>query len=165
MSPDAAALPYRPCAGVVLINSAGDIFAGERRGVPGGWQMPQGGIDPGETPREAALRELAEEISVPESAVEFLAETPDWVRYDLPEELIGKAFKGKFRGQIQHWVLLRLTGPDSLIDLETEHPEFDAWTWMPADKLISAIVPFKRGVYEQIFAIFADHLHRSSNDA
>ena len=145
---DSGSLPYRPCVGVVLINAEGAVFAGERVGMQGAWQMPQGGIDEGETPRRAALRELAEETSVPEQAVELVAETPGWLRYDLPPEVQGKVWGGRFRGQEQKWFLFRLTGPDSAIDLATDHPEFGRWEWMEPRRLLSEIVAFKRPVYE-----------------
>lgn len=151
-------LPYRPCAGVVLINPAGLIFAGRRIDTQDAWQMPQGGIDPGETPREAALRELTEETGVDPGQVEVLAEAPDWIHYDLPPHMLGKVWKGKFGGQKQKWFLLRFLGADSEIVIETSHPEFDRWQWMRSADLIGSIVPFKRDVYTRIFATFADRL-------
>lgn len=147
-------LPYRPCAGVVLINAEGLIFAGQRIDMPGAWQMPQGGLDAGETPREAALRELAEETGVAPDLVEVLAETPGWVHYDLPPELRGKVWKGRFGGQKQKWVLLRFLGADADIRIATEHPEFDRWQWMPAQELLANIVPFKRDVYAEVLEGF-----------
>lgn len=155
---DPDTLPYRPCVGVVLINSQGAVFAGERLGMQGAWQMPQGGIDEGEAPRQAALRELAEETSVPADAVDLLAETPGWLYYDLPGDVMGKVWGGRFRGQKQKWFLFRLTGPDSVIDLHTDHPEFGRWRWMDPRALLAEIVAFKRPVYEQVLGSFADHL-------
>lgn len=153
-------LPYRPCAGVVLMNRAGLVFAGQRIDMPGAWQMPQGGIDGDETPREAALRELVEETGVPTDLVEVVAETPGWVYYDLPPELLGKIWKGRFGGQRQKWLLLRFLGEDGDIRIETEHPEFDRWQWMPADALLENIVPFKRQVYAEVLEAFRGHLPR-----
>lgn len=151
-------LPYRPCAGVVLVNGDGLIFAGQRIDMPEAWQMPQGGIDKGETPELAALRELTEETGIAPERVELQAEAPEWITYDLPPELLGKLWKGKYRGQKQKWFLLRFLGEDAEIDIATEHPEFDRWCWMRADDLITHIVPFKRDVYRQVFAAFGDRL-------
>lgn len=151
-------LPYRPCAGVVLINDDGLIFAGQRIDMKDAWQMPQGGIDKGETPRQAALRELVEETGVRADRVEVLAETLDWVYYDLPPELLGKVWKGKYGGQRQKWVLMRFQGEDADIRIDTEHPEFDRWCWIGSDDLLASIVPFKRGVYAEVIAAFRDHL-------
>ena len=112
--------------------------------------MPQGGVDEGEGLEEAALRELEEEISVPASAVKVLRQTSNWIAYDLPPELIGVAWSGKFRGQKQHWFLLELTGSEELINLETEHPEFTRWKWSSREELINEIVDFKRDVYMKV---------------
>ncbi|RYH08223.1 RNA pyrophosphohydrolase [Tropicimonas sp. IMCC6043] len=159
MTKDPSKLPYRPCVGIVLTNAEGDVFVGQRldSDVPA-WQMPQGGIDKGENWREAALRELWEETGVHADLVHFVAETEGWLRYDLPAHLLGKVWKGKYRGQEQKWVLLRFLGRDDQIRIDTEHPEFSEWRWLPAKELVANIVPFKRGVYEQVIAAFADHL-------
>ena len=157
---DFSELPYRPCVVVMLVNSDGHVFVGRRIDNQEGefWQMPQGGIDPGETALEAAIRELGEETGLPSDAVEVVAETADWAYYDLPDDLIGKIWKGKYGGQRQKWVLMRFTGRDDQIDIATEHPEVAKWAWMRADDLMAAIVPFKRALYTEIFAEFSDHL-------
>ena len=155
----AVALPYRPCAGVMLVNGAGAVFVGQRKDsdVPA-WQMPQGGIDKGETPREAALRELQEETGVTPDLVRVEAETTDWVRYDLPDHLLGKVWKGKYRGQEMKWFLMRFHGADADVNIATDHQEFSEWRWLPAAELADNIVPFKRAVYEQVLAEFGDLL-------
>ena len=150
-----AALPYRPCVGIVLAGADGRVFGGERIDTPEAWQMPQGGIDKGENPHAAALRELQEEIGVTPEQVTVVAETGGWVRYDLPDHLIGKALKGCFRGQDQKWFLLRFDGSDGDICIASDHPEFARWQWLMPDDLLAEIVPFKRRVYEQVFAEFA----------
>ncbi len=147
-----ASLPYRQCAGVVLINRDGLVFGGQRIDNPGNaWQMPQGGLDYGELPEEAALRELTEETGVPCDSVEVLAQTREWICYDLPEELLGTLWGGKYRGQEQLWFAMRFLGADSDINIATETPEFSRWQWMEPAALIDAIVPFKRHVYEAVF--------------
>ncbi len=160
MTPDQiAALPYRACVGVMLVNAAGDVFVGQRiDNTAPAWQMPQGGIDPGESPLEAALRELGEEIGVSADLVRIEAETADWVRYDLPHDLVPRIWKGRYRGQEQKWFLLRFAGRDDQIDIATEHPEFSEWRWLPAADLVDNIVPFKRDVYRRLLAEFEDHL-------
>ena len=152
-------LPYRPCVGVVLADARGRVFAGQRIDTETpAWQMPQGGIDPGETPEAAALRELFEETGVPASLVSVEAETPDWLTYDFPEGAARKSWAGKYRGQSQRWFLLRFHGTDADIDLATPHPEFSAWAWLTADEVLERIVPFKRTVYAQALAAFRDRL-------
>lgn len=153
------ALPYRPCVGVMLLNQAGLVFAGQRHDNPTpAWQMPQGGVDPGEAPRAAALRELREETGIVPSLVEILAETTEPVRYDLPLDLVPRLWKGRFRGQEQRWFLMRFHGQDSDIRIETETPEFRAWAWVPTSSLVERIVPFKRAVYAAVLEAFRDRL-------
>ncbi|MFO1134312.1 MAG: RNA pyrophosphohydrolase [Rhodoblastus sp.] len=156
---------YRPCVGVMLVNSKGLVFVGRRRNkrqpehvAPGHeWQMPQGGIDPGEQPYAAALRELREETNV--RSVELIAEAPDWYSYDLPQDVAKKAWRGGYRGQTQKWFALRFTGDESEIDIHDpgpgHKPEFDAWRWEDVARLPELIIPFKRQVYEQVVAALA----------
>lgn len=152
-------LPYRPCVGVMLINDAGLIFAGQRLDSnAAAWQMPQGGIDDGEKPREAAVRELWEETGITEDLVKFVAKTEGWVTYDLPPELLGKVWGGKYRGQKQKWFLYRFKGRDDQVKIATDHPEFSEWRWIGAEEMVEKIVPFKRAVYEAVIAEFRDHL-------
>jgi len=152
-------LPYRPCAGFMLVNADGLVFVGQRidPSAHGYWQMPQGGIDKGEDVREAALRELHEEIGVAAHLVEVIAPASRPIRYDLPPELIGKVWKGKYRGQEQHWFLGRFLGTDADIDLEAhDPPEFNEWRWIAPGLLPELIIPFKRAVYEDVLAEFSD---------
>lgn len=143
----------------MVLNAEGDIFAGQRRDNPGdAWQMPQGGIDKGETPREAAFRELAEETGIERGAAEILRESDHWYPYDLPQHLIGKLWGGRYRGQTQRWFALRFDGPDDRIDIERHKPEFRCWTWMPPGELIERIVPFKRDTYRAVLDEFRDLL-------
>ena len=156
---DAETLPYRPCVGIVLIDARGMVFAGQRLDNPSpAWQMPQGGIDDGETPKTAAFRELWEETGVTRDMVQPLAKTHGWVTYDLPPDLLGKVWGGKYRGQRQKWFLFRFTGRDSDIRINTEHPEFSTWRWILADEMVDSIVPFKRAVYDQVIASFRAYL-------
>lgn len=156
---DIASLPYRPCAGVMLLNRDGRVFVGQRLdSTLEAWQMPQGGIDPGEDALEAAFRELWEETGVARRHAELVAEAPEELQYDLPEDLIGKVWKGKWRGQRQRWFLLRFLGEDGDIDIATEHPEFRVWRWADPAELPELIVPFKRALYEQVLEVFAPYL-------
>jgi putative (di)nucleoside polyphosphate hydrolase len=156
---DPATLPYRPCAGIMLLNADGRVFVGQRHDTSiEAWQMPQGGIDPGEDAEAAALRELWEETGVTADKVELIAVAPEELYYDLPEDLIGRTWHGKYRGQRQRWFLFRFTGADADIHIDTQHPEFRAWRWSTIDELAQMIVPFKRALYEQVLAAFAPHL-------
>jgi putative (di)nucleoside polyphosphate hydrolase len=160
---DPDGLPYRPCVGIMLINAEGRVFIGRRAdhdGEPEGrgawWQMPQGGLDAGEDPEAAARRELAEETGV--RSARFVARTRDWLTYDLPAELIGVAWGGRYRGQKQLWFAARFEGEDSEIDIgprDGHAQEFDAWRWAALDELPSLIVPFKRKVYLAVIEEFA----------
>lgn len=154
-----ADLPYRPCAGVMLVNREGRVFVGQRLDTTlEAWQMPQGGIDPGEDARAAAVRELGEETGIAPDKVTLLAEAPDDLLYDLPAELVGKVWGGRFRGQTQRWFLFRFDGKDADVRIDTAHPEFRAWRWAEPAELPHLIVPFKRRLYEDVLAAFADHL-------
>jgi putative (di)nucleoside polyphosphate hydrolase len=156
---DPHTLPYRPCAGVMLINQGGEVFVGQRLdSTLEAWQMPQGGIDPGEDAQDAAVRELGEETGIGPDLVELVAEAPDELFYDLPDDLIGKVWSGKWRGQRQRWFLFRFTGADSDVHIDTAHPEFRAWRWIDPALLPEVIVPFKRQLYRDVLAAFAGHL-------
>ncbi|HEY0623414.1 RNA pyrophosphohydrolase [Sphingomonas sp.] len=160
---DRDALPYRPCAGVMLLSRDGQVFVGQRLdSTLEAWQMPQGGIDPGEDALEAAYRELWEETGVPRDAVEFVAEAPEELQYDLPDDLLGKVWKGKWRGQRQRWFLFRLTAGDEAIDIATAEPEFRAWRWIDPAELPHVIVPFKRELYARLLELFAGPLGLSA---
>ncbi|MEZ5817831.1 MAG: RNA pyrophosphohydrolase [Hyphomicrobiaceae bacterium] len=158
MKPDS--LPYRPCVGIMVLNAVGEVWVGRRTDRPnkevagGWWQMPQGGIDKGEDPRSAALRELAEETGM--RSVQVLAESREWHPYDLPPQLLGRVWGGKYRGQTQKWFAVSFTGPESEIDLAPpdHEQEFDAWRWAPVDQILDLIVPFKRDVYAKVLAEF-----------
>jgi putative (di)nucleoside polyphosphate hydrolase len=145
---------YRPGVGIMLLNRAGEVFVGRRIDMPAmpAWQMPQGGIDPGETPLDAALRELKEEIGT--DKVQLLGESQGWLSYDLPAELSRGIWGGRYRGQRQKWFAMRFTGDDSDIDLGTAHSEFDAWKWVSPEQLADVIVSFKRQLYFDILTEF-----------
>ena len=156
---DPETLPYRPCVGVVLIDARGLVFAGQRLDNPTpAWQMPQGGIDDGEKPKEAAFRELMEETGVTRDLVQPVAKTHGWVTYDLPPDLLGRVWGGKYRGQRQKWFLFRFLGRDSDIKIASEHPEFSSWRWILADEMVDGIVPFKREVYAEVIRSFRAYL-------
>lgn len=152
-------LPYRPCVGVTLINPQGLIFAGQRidSDTPA-WQMPQGGMDAGEDPRAAALRELQEETGIAPDRVEVLDHTPGWLRYDLPAELVPRVWGGRYCGQKQRWFLMRFLGGDDEIRLDAGHPEFSEWRWIDRAGLLDSIVAFKRPIYREVLERFRDHL-------
>lgn len=160
--PERANLPYRLNVGAALFDRRGKILVARRadRGalgdVAGGWQLPQGGIDPDEDPRRAVLRELAEEIGT--DRAEIIGEHPEWLTYDLPDHLIGRALRGRYRGQRQRWFALRFLGTDADIRLDADpHPEFDAWRWAELPELPALAVPFKRPIYEILAKSFARH--------
>jgi putative (di)nucleoside polyphosphate hydrolase len=143
---------YRPGVGIVLLNTGNQVFVGRRIDVADAWQMPQGGIEPGETPQEAALRELREEIGT--NDVEILAESSRWFYYDVPEDFARKAWNGRWRGQRQKWMVMLFKGQDSAIDVATPNPEFDAWRWVQPPELSTLAVSFKRRLYLSVLAEF-----------
>jgi len=171
---DRQSLPYRDCVGVAVFNAQGQVFIGRRKPeddpednseVNAPWQMPQGGIDKGEDPLAAALRELHEETSI--QSVSLLAEAPEWIYYDLPDEALGIALHGKFRGQRQRWFAFAFTGNDSEINVEQPGggkftAEFDAWRWEKLTRTPSLIVPFKKDAYDKVVDAFADIPQRFS---
>ncbi len=161
-------LGYRPCVGLMVINSKGQVWIGRRAGKandavrgdvsevpPMWWQMPQGGIDEGENALEAAYRELFEETGIRSADVSVLGESADWHTYDLPPELVGKVWKGRYRGQKQKWFAFRFSGQDADVNITPDDPEmieFDQWRWADVEELLELIIPFKRGVYEAVLA-------------
>jgi putative (di)nucleoside polyphosphate hydrolase len=170
MTTDTTALPYRPCVGVMVFNRDGLIWIGERTGTPnqdaaargklgGWWQMPQGGIDAGEDPKAAAMRELFEETGMKTATI--IAESAHWYNYDLPQDLLGRVWGGKYRGQTQKWFAMRFSGDELEINITpTDHDaEFSRWRWSPLGELLDHIVPFKRSVYVEVIKEFG-HLSR-----
>lgn len=168
-------LPYRPCVGIAVFNRAGLAFIGRRVDGPEhvdlthAWQMPQGGVDAGEEPWPAALRELREETNI--RSVERLGEVAEWLNYDIPRDLIGQAWKGRYRGQTQKWFAARFSGAESEIDIAhpagAAHAEFSAWRWEPLQNLPDLVVPFKRAVYDRVvqeFAKFASEGRKTDGD-
>jgi putative (di)nucleoside polyphosphate hydrolase len=163
-SPNPPELPYRACVGIMVLNRGGGVFIGRRRNGPEhvdathAWQMPQGGVDPGEESWQAALRELHEETNI--RSVERLGEIADWLTYDIPSDIIGDAWGGKYRGQTQKWYAMRFVGDEREIDVAHpggghHKPEFTDWRWEPMQNLPALVVPFKRNVYEQVVAAFS----------
>jgi putative (di)nucleoside polyphosphate hydrolase len=148
---------YRPAVGIMLLNGRGEVLIARRIDMPArdAWQMPQGGIDPGEAPRAAALRELEEELGT--AKAEVLAESRQWLTYELPPDIAPRVWGGRYRGQRQKWFAMRFTGEDRDINLATRHPEFDAWRWVPPERLPELIVPFKRQLYLDILTEFREH--------
>jgi putative (di)nucleoside polyphosphate hydrolase len=156
---DLSEYTYRPAVGVMLVNDAGKVWVGQRLDSSlEAWQMPQGGLDPGETPREGALRELHEETGIDPSLVDIVAQAKEELTYDLPHDLIGKIWKEKWRGQRQTWFLARFLGTDAEVHIDTPHPEFRAWKWAEPEELPAMIVTFKRALYERVLAEFRDRL-------
>ena len=149
-------LPYRPAAGIMLLNAQGKVFVGQRLdSTLEAWQMPQGGIDPGEDAATAALRELEEETGILRHLVTIVARADKDLDYDLPADLVGKLWKGRYRGQRQTWFLMRFEGRDADVKIDTAHPEFRAWKWAEPSELPDMIVPFKRELYENVLRAFA----------
>jgi len=154
-------LPYRPAVGVMLLNAEDRVFVGQRLdSTLEAWQMPQGGTDPGEDTRDAALRELEEETGIRRALVEIVTCASRQLDYDLPADLIGKLWKGRYRGQRQTWYLARFLGRDEDVNIEAHEPEFRAWRWVEARELPRLIVPFKRALYEAVLEEFAAYLPR-----
>lgn len=156
---DANLLPYRPCAGIMLLNAQRKVFVGQRiDSSHEAWQMPQGGVDEGEETETAAYRELEEETGISKPAVTLLARASREFTYDLPAELIGKMWKGKYRGQRQSWFLMEFTGTDRDVNIETSHQEFRAWQWLEPSRLPAIIVPFKQQLYRDLLDEFSEYL-------
>ncbi len=153
-------LPYRQCVGIVLFNSDGNVFVGERLDHPGAWQMPQGGIDANESIEHAALRELREETGTDKAEVVYVSD--EILTYELPDHLLGKLWGGRYKGQEQRWAALRFTGEDRDITLyDKVHPEFAAWKWVPLPQVCELIVPFKRATYEAVIREFTPVLAKA----
>jgi putative (di)nucleoside polyphosphate hydrolase len=156
---DPSTLPYRPCAGIMLLNAQRQVFVGQRLDSQlDAWQMPQGGIDEGEDAETAAFRELTEETGIAPHLAKLIARSAGEHLYDLPEHMLGKIWKGKYRGQRQIWFLMHFLGTDADINIATAHEEFRAWRWAAPEQLVDLIVPFKRELYANVIAEFAPHL-------
>ena len=149
--------PYRPCVGIFLLNNDGLVFAGRRIDSRAeAWQMPQGGIDTGESPLQACMREMREEIGT--NTAELISQHQDWLYYDIPLPLADRLWQGRYKGQKQKWMALRFTGDDAEINIATEEPEFCEWKWLSPHDLVDLAVPFKRDVYQKVLAAFAPYL-------
>ena len=149
--------PYRPCVGIFLLNNDGLVFAGRRIDSRAeAWQMPQGGIDAGESPLQACMREMREEIGT--NTAELVSQHDDWLYYDIPLQLADRLWQGRYKGQKQKWMALRFTGDDADINIATEEPEFCEWKWLSPHDLVDLAVPFKRDVYQNVLAAFAPYL-------
>ena len=149
--------PYRPCVGIFLLNNEGEVFAGRRIDSRAeAWQMPQGGIDTGESPLDACMREMREEIGT--DAAELVGQHDDWLYYDIPLPLADRLWQGQYKGQKQKWMALRFTGSDADININTENPEFCEWRWLAPAELVTLAVPFKRDVYDNVLSAFKGFL-------
>ena len=157
MTPEEIALlPYRSCVGLMILNKASQVFVGQRIDTPEpAWQMPQGGMEESETPLTAALRELGEETGLTATDVEIVMESSLWRTYDLPHERVPKIWNGQYRGQQQKWFLLRFLSDESVINIDTEQPEFSQWLWLEPGLLVEKAVPFKRDVYASVLDEFS----------
>ena len=150
--------PYRPCVGLLVINGKGLVFAGKRLdSSSSAWQMPQGGIENGETILEAGLREMKEEIGT--NNVQFIGEMKEWLNYDLPKKLVNRLWGGKFRGQTQKWLAYKFLGEDKEININTKNPEFSDWKWVSTLELIKLAIPFKKEIYEKVFKEYSSNLN------
>jgi len=156
---DPTALPYRPCAGIMLLNAQRQVFVGQRLdSALDAWQMPQGGIDDGEEAEAAAYRELSEETGIAPHLAELIARSAGELLYDLPPDMLGRIWKGRYRGQRQIWFLMRFLGTDADVNIATHTQEFRAWRWAEPEQLVDLIVPFKRELYANVVAEFTPHL-------
>lgn len=157
LSPMHSPLPYRPCVGMMLVNTDGKVFVGQRLdSTVEAWQMPQGGMDDGEDPRDTALRELAEETGIAPELVSIIAQSKEEHYYDLPDDLIGKIWGGRYRGQRQVWFLMRFLGSDADVNIYTPHQEFRDWRWINPEQLPELIVPFKKKLYRDLLKEFVE---------